>query len=113
MAKDEMKFLDPVEVVNYLEAIPVSQVFSVTFAKKDGEVRKMRCRRGVRKKLKGGESTIAHVATLQGVYDLDALDSEGNPGAYRCFDKTRVLLIRGIGSSLRAKGYREKATTAK
>lgn len=47
------------------------------------------------KHLKGGESTIASKENLIGVYE--------NQNDYRCFDKTRVIEIRGGGMILQRK----------
>lgn len=37
------------------------KIFSVTFIKKDGSVRKMTCRKGVTKYLRGGKNTVRHI----------------------------------------------------
>lgn len=55
------------------------KIFSATFQKKDGEIRKINCRLGVTKHLKGGKSTIAGKENLIGVYDAQ---NEG----YRCIN---------------------------
>lgn len=90
----EMKFLPPTMVDAMLLEIGKT-MFTVTFAKQDGSTRVMNCRRGVKKHLKGGESTIKHNPDLIGVYEMN--------NAYRCFDKNRVLDIKGAGMCLRTR----------
>lgn len=46
--------------------------FTVEFIKKDGTLRKMNCRAGVQKFLKGGDSTVADRVDLFTVYDVVA-----------------------------------------
>ncbi len=46
--------------------------FTVEFLKKDGELRRMNCRLGVKKHLKGGRDNVVHIPTLLPVYDLKA-----------------------------------------
>lgn len=41
--------------LSFVETIPNGKIFSVTFIKKDGTIREMNCRKGVRKYLSGGE----------------------------------------------------------
>ena len=48
------------------------QIFSVSFIKKDGTERAMNCRLGVKKHLKGGESTTKHLTNLVTVYSIDS-----------------------------------------
>jgi len=43
--------------------------FTVTFKKKDGAMRTMNARTGVKKHLKGGSSTTAHISKYQTVYE--------------------------------------------
>lgn len=87
-----MKFLNPVLVDAFL-GIVGGGFFTVTFLKKNGETRVLRCRKGVKKHLKGGKSTIKDKENLVGVFDI------GND-AYRCFDKTKVIEIKGAGVRL-------------
>ena len=61
--------------------------FSVRFMKKDGTVRDMVCRTGVKKHLKGGSDTLAGKDNIVKVYDVQAK-------GYRCFDVSRVIAIR-------------------
>ena len=65
--------------------------FSVRFEKADGTMREMRCRRGVKKHLKGGTSTIAGKPELISVFDIDK-------GEYRCFNINKVHKIRANGA---------------
>jgi hypothetical protein len=58
---------------------------TVTFKKKDGEIRKMNCRLGVTKHLKGGVSTVDHDKYLV-VYDVQ---SKG----YRCINKSTIVSV--------------------
>ena len=58
---------------------------TVTFKKKDGELRKMNCRLGVTKHLKGGTSTVDHDRYLV-VYDMQ---SKG----YRCINKDTIVSL--------------------
>lgn len=62
---------------------------TVTFHKKDGELRKMNCRLGVKKHLKGGKSTVDHDKYLV-VYDMQ---SKG----YRCIDKDAIVSLAIAG----------------
>jgi hypothetical protein len=55
---------------------------TVTFRKKDGSLRKMNGRLGVKKHLKGGESTVDHTKYLV-LYDVQ---SKG----YRCVNKNTI-----------------------
>jgi hypothetical protein len=92
-----------------LDVIPHSHIFTVVFEKRTtGELRRMTCRRDVRKNLKGGESTIANKRYLQSVYDTVAK-------GYRCFDKGRVLQIVAEGFELKERNFdptKETITTA-
>lgn len=60
------------------------KMFSVEFVKKDGTLRKMNARMGVKKHLKGGESTIAGKENLIGCYDMQT-------GGYRCINVDTLL----------------------
>lgn len=89
----ERKFLNSGVVKAAVESMPLSNIFTVVFEKADGNLRQMTCRRGVTKKLKGGVSTVAR-GNL-GVYDMGAKDPDGNPGAYRSFNMSKVVSIKG------------------
>jgi len=62
---------------------------TVTFKKKDGNLRKMNCRLGVTKHLKGGTSTVDHDKYLV-VYDMQ---SKG----YRCINKDTIVSLSLAG----------------
>ena len=52
-----------------IRKIAGGKFFSVEFEKKDGTLRKMTCRLGVKKHLKGGKSTVAHKNELLTVFE--------------------------------------------
>lgn len=64
-----------------------NNIFVATHIKKDGEVRKMKARAGVKKHLKGGESTIAHKENLFSCFDLDK-------GEYRCINIDTLIELK-------------------
>lgn len=54
------------------ELVGTNKIFSVDFIKKDGSLRKMNCRLGVRKHLKGGELKFDIVEkNLLPVFDME------------------------------------------
>lgn len=55
------------------------RIFTCEFTKKDGTVRKMVARVGVKKHLRGGNSTISAYTNLLPVYDLEKQE-------YRCIN---------------------------
>lgn len=61
---------------------------TVTFVKKDGSVRKMNCRMGVSKYLKGGESTLDANQYVT-VYDM-------TKAAYRAINRDTIIDITGV-----------------
>jgi len=61
---------------------------TVTFVKKDGTVRKMNCRTGVTKHLKGGESTLDAEQYVT-VYDVAK-------AAYRAINRDTIIDISGV-----------------
>lgn len=61
---------------------------TVTFIKADGTVRKMNCRMGVTKHLKGGKSTL-DAAKYVTVYDM-------TKAAYRAINRDTIIDIRGV-----------------
>lgn len=89
-----MEFLRSEMVHNFINSFPDGKMFSVTFEKKDGTLRRMVCRQGVKAHLKGGESTIKEHRNLVSVFDTEA-------GAYRCFDAHKVVEIHGGGGVLK------------
>lgn len=72
-----------------------SRMFSVTFRKKDGTLRKLNTRRGVRAKLAGGRSTLKDSPVYRTAYDLQK-------HAWRCFNIERVVEIRAQGKVVSA-----------
>lgn len=67
-----------------------SKIFSVTFIKKDGSIRRMVCRFGVTSKLKGGKTTLDEKKFFI-VYDMEKHE-------YRAVNKETIISakIRGI-----------------
>lgn len=63
------------------------RIFTVTFVKKDGSIRKMNCRTGVTKYLKGGK------CTLDKNKFIIVFDMQNN--AYRAVNKETIIEIRG------------------
>lgn len=61
---------------------------TVTFVKADGTVRKMNCRMGVTKHLKGGKSTL-DAAKYVTVYDM-------TKAAYRAVNRDTIIDISGV-----------------
>lgn len=61
---------------------------TVTFLKKDGSIRKMNCRMGVTKHLKGGKSTL-DAGQYVTVYDM-------TKAAYRAINRETILEVTGI-----------------
>lgn len=61
---------------------------TVTFLKKDGTIRKMNCRMGVTKHLKGGESTLDADKYVT-VFDVAK-------GAYRAVNRETILEVKGV-----------------
>lgn len=61
---------------------------TVTFVKADGTVRKMNCRMGVTKHLKGGKSTL-DASKYVTVYDM-------TKAAYRAVNRDTILDIKGV-----------------
>lgn len=74
------------------------KTFHVEFTKANGEFRKMDCRMGVKKHLKGGEATYKRNPKNVGVYE-SLRDSKGHftDGQYRCFSEERVISIKVDG----------------
>lgn len=60
---------------------------TVTFIKADGTVRKMNCRMGVTKHLKGGKSTL-DASRYVTVYDM-------TKAAYRAINRDTIIDIKG------------------
>lgn len=67
-----------------------STFFTVEFVKADGSIRKMNCRKGVSKHLRGGDSTLTGKPHLVTVFDMQKK-------AYRAInlDTVRWVRVRG------------------
>ena len=66
-----MKTLETkIEMVRQLLSTVHGQFMTLTFTKKDGSERMMTCRLGVKKDLKGGANTVAHINKYLTVYDM-------------------------------------------
>ena len=73
------------------------KIFSVVFTKKNGEKRKMSCRKGVKKNLKNGSSPLRygnHFFTRSVVYDVTKKD-------YRMINLETVETLKGKGIEYR------------
>jgi len=66
------------------------KIFSVHFVKKNGEERTMVVRLGVKKHLKGGDSTTAHIPNLVTGFDMVKK-------AYRCINLETIRWIKVNG----------------
>ena len=74
--------------INQIKELAGSQIFSVKFIKKDGSLREMVCRLGVKKHLKGGE--LAYDAKSMGylpVFDMQKED-------YRMINTNTIVEIK-------------------
>jgi hypothetical protein len=74
--------------INEIKNLAGSQIFSVKFVKKDGSLREMVCRLGVKKHLKGGE--LAYDAKGMGylpVFDMQKED-------YRMINTNTIVEIK-------------------
>lgn len=103
----ERKFLNPKVARAVIEAFSDGTIFSVVFEKKDGTLRRMVCRTGVKKHLAGGKATYDSDKNI-GVWDTEAPGDHTNEagekitGDYRCFAADRVLRIKGGGNVIEA-----------
>lgn len=76
------------------EAGKHGHIFTVCFTKKNGDERVMNCRLGVKKHLKGGDSTTAHLDHLITVFDCQK-------GQYRCINLNTVKWVRSGGKEIK------------
>ena len=77
-------------MINNILSSVGGKFFTVVFTKKDGTVRRMNCRIGVRRHLKGGDVPAGHVSTRKDmlvVYDVKAK-------GYRCLARDSILALR-------------------
>jgi len=68
-------------------------IFSITFTKKDGSIRQMNCRFGVKKHLKGGE--LAYDPLSKGLLPVYDLKNEG----YRMISLNTIIELKLNGES--------------
>ena len=81
--------IDPVQSRALAKKLEQANGFvTVTFLKKDGTIRKMNCRMGVTKHLKGGESTLDGERYVT-VFDV-------SKGAYRAVNRETILEVKGV-----------------
>lgn len=102
-------FLKKDLVLAFIDALVDGQIFSVIFEKADGTLRRMQCKQGVQKFLKGGDATYVANPDNVGVFDTEAkaknpmiVDGKVQQGDYRCFNSTRVIRLRGGSAELKA-----------
>ena len=84
------KFLSPVLVKSFIEATG-DKIFTITFEKKDGSVRVLNGRRGVRKNLKGTNPVKKEGVVT--VFDMQIDD-------YRSVSLSRVIEAKARGAKL-------------
>ena len=70
------------------------KIFSVKFIKKDGSLRYMTCRTGVKKHLKGGHNTVRHLKQYLTVFSVK---DEG----YRNVNLRTTREVKGCGQSFK------------
>lgn len=70
------------------------QFFTAEFYKKDGTLRKMNCRVGVKKHLRGGNSTTKGKENLITVFDTDV-------GEYRCINMNTIQSLKMFGQEFK------------
>ena len=74
--------------INEVMNLVGDKIFTVTFVKKDGSIRVMNAKRGVKKHLKGGELPYAPIEKgLMPVYDMQA-------AAYRMVNTQTIMEIK-------------------
>ena len=66
------------------------KIFSVSFIKKDGSIRNMTCRKGVKKYLKGGKNTVSHISKYVTIYSI-------NDKGYRNINTNTLKQVKGSG----------------
>jgi len=81
--------IDPVQSRALADKLEQAKGFvTVTFLKADGSIRRMNCRMGVKKHLKGGESTL-DAGKYVTVYDM-------GKAAYRAVNRETILEVTGV-----------------
>ena len=92
------KHMGRAEAESIIDGIKGGRIFGVTFVKKDGSVRRMTCRKGVYRYVKGTGAGYGagSIKPLRTVYDM-------TKGAYRTIPTDRVLEIRTGGVTHKSK----------
>lgn len=95
--KSDIQFITPDEAEQLIRSTRGS-IFDVSFVKKDGTLRRMNARLGVKKYLKGGELKYDPVSKgLITVYDVQCglqRKSEEDPACYRMINKNTMKSLR-------------------
>lgn len=77
-------------LTNAILSLTGGRFFTVVFRKKDGTIRRMNCRTGVKRYVKGADVPDGHVSKRDDmlvVYDVKA-------NGYRCLSRDSVIAIR-------------------
>jgi hypothetical protein len=92
------KHMGQAEAESIIDGIKGGRIFGVTFVKKDGSVRRMTCRKGVRVGVKGTGAGwgAGALKPLRTVFDM-------NKAAFRTIPTDRVLEIRTSGVTHKSK----------
>ncbi|NIU01634.1 MAG: hypothetical protein GWN01_12180 [Nitrosopumilaceae archaeon] len=91
--------MNQVKVQRVVAAIEANKgkMFTVEFEKANGEKRKMNCRTGVKKHLKGGETTYNKADKKGGDVTIGVYE---NGNDYRCFKASKVLSLKIAGDTI-------------
>lgn len=97
--KAAIQTIKPVDVPSIIASIPKGAIFSVTFTKKNGEVREMNCRKGVVCGLiPNARPKAANPSNIITVYDMKIAQTltEADPKgkAYRNINANTILSIK-------------------
>jgi len=91
------------DVVTFIRDETTGKIFAVRFRKKDGSIRDMVCRLGVKKGVKGvgrkgwvKGDTVANYGLL-GVYDMNKIEKVGEKGAFRMVNVETLINIKVNG----------------
>ena len=77
-------------MINNILSSVGGKFFTVVFTKKDGTVRRLNGRTGVRRHLKGGDVPAGHVSTRKDMLVVYDVKSKG----YRCLSRDSIRAIR-------------------
>lgn len=69
-----------------------SDFFTVEFFKKDGTLRVMNCRRGIKKHLKGGQ--LAYDPVAKGLIPVYDMKISNGPEGYRMINKDTIVALK-------------------